>query len=94
MDSFFKFGQAVPEIFELFSKNWVFFRQDLEETYISEIARKIRFLKGFLQFSGINTHSFVKNDRKFGNKSLFDAKFYGVQHENFFRSHSSFWVWG
>ena len=51
MDSFFKFGQAVPEIFELFSKNWVFFRQDLEETYISEIARKIRFLKGFLQFS-------------------------------------------
>ena len=56
MDSFFKFGQVVPEIFEFFSKNWVLFRQDLEETYISEIARKIRFLKGFLQFSG-NKHA-------------------------------------
>ena len=38
---------------------------------------KRRFLEEFLQFSGNkNTHNFVKNDPKFENKSLFDAKFY------------------
>ena len=51
MASFFKFGQAVPEIFEfLCSKKRGSFRQDLEGTYISEIALKRRFLKDFLQF--------------------------------------------
>ena len=55
-----------------------FFSQDLdirELRYISEMAPK-RFFKGFLQFSGINTLNFVKNDPKFENKSLFDAEFY------------------
>ena len=57
MGSFFKFGQAVPEIFEFqCSKKQGFFRQDLKGTYISEMAPKRRFFKGFFQFSG-NKHS-------------------------------------
>ena len=57
MGSFFKFGQAVLEIFEFYcSKKQGFFRQDLEGTYISEMAPKRWFFKGFLQFSG-NKHS-------------------------------------
>ena len=53
MGSFLKFGQAAPEIFE-FKRG--FFRQDLEGTYVSEMASKRRFLKGFCNFLGINTH--------------------------------------
>ena len=53
MGSFFKFGQAAPEIFEF---KWVFFRQELEGTYVSEMAPKRRFLKGFCNFLGMNTH--------------------------------------
>ena len=48
MGSFFKFGQAAPEIFEF---KWVFFRQDLEGTYVSEMAPKKKIFEGFLQFS-------------------------------------------
>ena len=57
MGSFFKFGQVAPGIFEFqcFKKTGLF-RQDLERTYISEMAQKRRFLKAFLQFSG-NKHS-------------------------------------
>ena len=33
-------------------KNEDLFRQNLEGTYISEMAPEIRFLKAFLQFSG------------------------------------------
>ena len=44
MGSFFKFGQAVLEIFEFYcSKKQGFFRQDLEGTYISEMAPKDDF---------------------------------------------------
>ena len=69
-------------------KNRVF-REDLEGSYISEMAPKRRFLKGifgyfgkilegyFCNFLGINTHNFVKKGPKFDNKGLFDAKFYG-----------------
>ena len=79
MGSFFKFGQAVPEIFELYcSKNRGLFRQDLRElTYIKGTKKKI-FDGFFCNFLGISTYKFVKNDPKFENKSLFDAKFYGA----------------
>ena len=51
-------------------ENEFFFRQDLEGTYLSEMATKRRFLKGyFCNFLGINTHNFVKNDPKFENKN-------------------------
>ena len=41
MGSFLKFGQVVPEIFEFqCSKKWGFLRQDLEGTYLSEMAPK------------------------------------------------------
>ena len=53
MGSFLKSGQVVLEIFEFFV---IFFRQDLEGTYISEMAPKGQFLKTFLYFSG-NKHS-------------------------------------
>ena len=53
MGSFFKFGQAAPEIFEFYcSKNGLF----LDKTYMSEMAPEIRFMKAFLQFFG-NKHS-------------------------------------
>ena len=52
-------------------------------TYTSEIVPKRRF-------SLIN---FVKNDPKFENKSLFDAKCYGARHEKLFRSQNSD-IWG
>ena len=79
MGSLFKLFKVVPEIFELqCSRKTGFSRLHLEGTYISELAPKT-FLKGFfLDFLGINTHKFVKNDPKFENKSLFDAKFYGA----------------
>ena len=53
-------------------KSEVFLRQDLEGTYISEITPKRRFLKGFFFFF------FFKNEPKFQNKTLFDAKLYGA----------------
>ena len=47
MGSFLKFGVAVPEILAFWcSKKWGFFRQDLEGTYLSEMASRRRFLKG------------------------------------------------
>ena len=46
------------------------------------MASFFKFLKifecFFCNFLGRNTHNFVKNDPKFENKSLFDAKFYGA----------------
>ena len=42
--------------FSLVPQKWGFFRQDLKETYIFEMAPKWRFLKAFLQFPG-NKHS-------------------------------------
>ena len=76
MGSFFKFDQAVPEIFQFScSKKQVFLDKTWEGTYIPEMAPKRRV---FWKFLGINTHYFVKNDPKFENKGLFDAKFYGT----------------
>ena len=77
MNSFLKFGQAVPEIFEFkcFKKRG-FFKQNLEETYNLKWRQKETFLRLLSNFLGINTHKFVKNDPKFENKSLFDAKRY------------------
>ena len=90
MGSFFKFGQAVLEIFEFYcSKKQGFFRQDLEGTYISEMAPKDDFWRVFCNFLGINTHNLVKNDLKLKNKSLFEAKFYRAWHEKIHRSQSS-----
>ena len=60
-----------------------FFRQD-QKRKKSKIFE--RFVFNFLE---INTHNFVKNDPKFENKSLFDAKSYGAWHENVFRSQCS-----
>ena len=74
MGSFFKFGQAVPEIFEFSAQKTNFFLTRLKEgTYIPEMAPKRRF---FAIFWEKNTHSFVKNDPNFENQGLFDAKFY------------------
>ena len=58
-------------------------QKDLKGTYVSEMAPKRTFLKFFFvffycNFLEIKTHNFVKNDPKFENKSLFDAKFYGA----------------
>ena len=60
---FFKFGQAVPEIFKFYcSKKEGFFRQDLEGTYISGWnGTKKRFLMVFFcNFLEINTHTLSK----------------------------------
>ena len=65
------------DIWILVLQKWDFSRQDLKGSYISEMAPKRRFLKGSCNSLGINTHNFVKKDRKFKNKSLLDAKFYG-----------------
>ena len=94
MGSLFKLGKVVLKIFELYCfRKTGFFRLDVEGTYISELAPKT-FLKGFFwNFLGINTYKFVKNDPKFENKSLFDAKFYGAWFEKIFRS-QSFGYWG
>ena len=64
-----------------------FLSNNLEGNYLSEMAPNIRFLKSSLQFSG--THNFVKNNPKFENKGLYDAKFYGASHEKIFSSQSS-----
>ena len=84
MGSFFKFGQHPSGSGNIWilvlQKMGYFSRQDLDWTYISEMAPD--FLKGFFcNFVGINILNFVKNDPKFENKSLFDAKFYGAWHE-------------
>ena len=42
------------------------------------MAPKIRFLIGFCNFWGINTHNFVKNDSKFEDKGLLHARYYGA----------------
>ena len=77
MGSFLKFGQAVPEIFEFkCSKKQDFFKQNLEETCNLKWHQKENFLRLLSNFLGINTHNFVKNDPKFENKSLLDAKRY------------------
>ena len=56
-----------------------FFRQNLEGSYISEMAPTRRFLKGFFTFFfGRNTHDFVRNDPKLHKQSLFDTQFYGA----------------
>ena len=44
-----------------------------ELTYLKWQQKKY-FWKAFSNFQGINTYNFVKNDPKFENKSLFDAK--------------------
>ena len=65
---FFKFVQAVLEIFEFkCSKKEGNFRQVLERTYISGVASKI-FDGLFFNFLGKNIHNFVKNDPKFKNE--------------------------
>ena len=49
MGSFFKFGQAVPEIFEFSAQKTNFFLTRLKEgTYIPEMAPKRRFFCNFL----------------------------------------------
>ena len=81
MGSFFKFGQAVPEIFEFeYSKKGVIFRDDLkgrELTYL-KWHQKEDFWRVSCNFLAKNTHNVVKDDPKFEYKSLFDAKFYGA----------------
>ena len=52
-----------------------FFRQELEGSYISDIAPTRRFLKGFLQFLGINTHNVVKNDPNLKTRAYFMQSF-------------------
>ena len=54
-----------------------FFRQELEESYISRMAPQRVFLMGFFyNFLEINTHDFIRNH--FENKVLFHSKFYGA----------------
>ena len=48
-----------------------------ELTYL-KWHKKEDFWRLIYNFLGINAHNFVKNDPKFENKSLFDAKFYGA----------------
>ena len=75
MGLFFKFGQAVLEIFEFScSKEGVFLDKTEEGTYLPDMAPKRRF---FCKFLGINTHNFVKNYPNFESKGLFDVKLYG-----------------
>ena len=44
-------------------KNWGFFRQDLEGTYL-KWHQKDNFWRFFCNFLGTNSHNFVKNDAK------------------------------
>ena len=95
MGSFFKFGQAVPEIFEFqCSKKWGSFRQDLGGTYMSKMGPERKFLKAFLQFSGnktLITLSKMTQNLKI-RAQLFDTKFYGAWDEKNVRS-QSFDIW-
>ena len=98
MGSFFKFGQAVPEIFEFqCSKKWGSFRQDLGGTYMSKMGPERKFLKAFLQFSGnktLITLSKMSQNLKI-RAQLFDTKFYGAWDEKNFRSKAlTFGLWG
>ena len=79
MGSFFKFGQAVPEILNFSApKIGVFLDKTYRELTYLKWHQKEDFWMLFCNFLEINTHNFVKNDLKFESKSLFDAKFYGV----------------
>ena len=62
MGLFFKFGQAVAEIFGFLCLKKGFFRQDLEQTYMSGMAPKSGSFCNFLE---INTHNFVKKHSNF-----------------------------
>ena len=94
MGSFFKSGQAVPEIFEFLCsiKRGVFLNKTYRELTYLTWHQKEDFWGSFYNFLGINTHNFVKNDSKFENKNLFDAKLYGACPEKIFRS-QSFDIW-
>lgn len=78
MDSLFKFGQRVPAIFRFQGfKKEAFFKQDLDETYISRTVIKIIFLMLLIcNCLGINTNELAKNYPNFENKGLFQANIY------------------
>ena len=70
-------------------ETWLFYTR-LRGNLHTRSGTKQKIFEGFFcNFLGINIHNFAKNDPKFENKSLFDAKFYEAWHEKFLRSQSS-----
>ena len=58
-------------------------------------TKKKIFEEFFCNFLEINTHNVVKNDPKFGNKSLFDANFMELDMKKFSDPETlTFGVWG